>query len=794
MIAIDKYKKDDYKNPSDYLDPAEKFKNKDFFLRKSEWMYSLYLRDMCFIPYSRKANFIESRLYAQGRQSTVKYMDQLAPKRKIKGNENTNGSTFTDTKFQRKGMMNISWDIESPMPKFRLKVMGSLMQVDYNATAQGIDEQSDYQRNKMKFRKWAIKESAPFLKAVEDATGVTPAEDTKNIEMPFDPESIEQLNMIDKIGGFKLWYEIVMQKLIKWSYDLSEWDQIKMRMIEDAIDLGFIGMKDKTDQFSQRPMVEYVDPEFFVGRQTRFNDFSDLSEGGQIKFYSIQSLRETGEFTDYELRDMAYVYQGQLGNNVLNIPGTYGNYMQANITDHSSYLGFKVSVLDWEFESTDTEVYQTRKDAEGNPMYFKSDFNYNREGKKANSEKYNFKKRKRFYRCKWVIGTKKVYDFGYQYDVPHHSDDEPKCSFSMYRISDRSMVDLCKASLDSLQIAVLKYRNAVSKAKPAGIKVEFGSLSNMTLGGEIMSPLDILTIYRDTGDLLYKAGVDQGGRVLQGTADPVAELKGGMGPILMELITCFDLHLNRIREYTGLNAVVDASTPAQGAQVGTSKIAEAATNDILRPLLGAIKNVKKRGARNMASRWQIVALYAKDEVRAMVTAIGSAYTEIVKIGANEKDAFGLATFGINFEATIDDAMIARVDAAALQSMQAGKSGSPGISMKDYVFILRMLELGEVKLAEVYLAYREQQEKDLIDQRAMQNQQMNSQSAQQLEQLKAQNMKMATDMEIKKETSIIAAKSNADILKIKVEGEENRKTITWEMTEAKRLKVEQQSIA
>ena len=765
MIQVDKYSKNTFDNPSDDNDPAEKVKDETFFLKKSEWLYSLYLRDQCLVPYSKLAHFRLLRMYAQGMQPVQKYMELLTSRQRVKGRQEQYGLIEND-KFVRKGMMNISWDIYSPMPKFRNKVIGLLDKIDFNITAHAVDEESDYQRNMMKWKTWAIKENAEFLNAVAEASGAKiPASDQS---IPFEPESKDQLDMISKMGGFKLWTEIAMQKLVKWGFDLSDWSEIKKRMYEDAFDIGYMGCVDYTDRFTQRARVEYLDMAYFVGRENRFNDFKDLSEAGQIRFFSIQTLRETGEFTDDELRNMASSYQGLIGNAQLGLSA--GPSPVTAAYDYGRYKFFKIAVLDFEFESTDTEVYQIR-DVDGVKVPFKST------QKKRKNEKYIDKKRKRFYRCKWVIGTKKVYDYGYQYDVPYSNDDEPRSSYSVYRTQTRSMTDLCIPSLDQLQIAVLRYRNAVAKAPPSGIRVEFGSLSNMTLGGNVMSPMDILKVYRDSGDLIFRATVDSSGKPLQGVGDPISELKGGMGQILQELITCFNLEINNIRELTGLSAVVDASAPTPESQVGTARIAEAAANDVLRPMVNAYKFNKQRAGRNMASRWQIIAAFAKDPITAIISAAGSNYTEIIKIGHE----LSLPTIGIMFESTIDEAMIAKIDQAALASMQMGKNGQPGITMSDYFVIQRILEQGECKLAEVYLSYREQAQKDQQQQMALQNQKASADAASQLEAQKAKTTQMQTQFEMNKELAIIAAK-----------GEQDRKTILYEMTMAQKLGIKQEA--
>lgn len=308
-----------------------------------------------------------------------------------------------------------------------------------------------------------------------------------------------------------------------------------------------------------------------------------------------------------------------------------------------------------------------------------------------------------------------------------------------------------------------------------------------------MAPMDILRIRRDSGDLIWKASVDDRGQPLQGIPEPIKELVGGMGPILGELITCFNYELNSIREITGLNAIVDASAPNKDSQVGTSKIAEQATNDVLRPTLLAYKNIKKRSARNMASRWQIIASVAKDPIRAVVTSIGKAYTEIIKVGSE----ISLPTYGIDFDATIDDTTIARIDAAAMNSMAMGKNGQPGITMSQYTCLLRMLEQGEVLLAELYLSFCEQKSKEELDARSAQNQQLASQGAVLLEQEKMKSVQvelagkaqlLQTEYGLKIKEN--ALKANTDAMLIRIKGDEERKTLTHNMVEAKRLGVEQ----
>jgi hypothetical protein len=111
-------------------------------------------------------------------------------------------------------------------------------------------------------------------------------------------------------------------------------------------------------------------------------------------------------------------------------------------------------------------------------------------------------------------------------------------------------------------------QNALAMSANSGVAVEYTSLMNMKLGGEKMEPLEILSIRRDTGDLIYKMTTHMGKQNIPGGMRPIQELTGGIGPQLQEFITLFDLNLNFIRQLTGINEIADATTPDPNQSVG----------------------------------------------------------------------------------------------------------------------------------------------------------------------------------------------------------------------------------
>lgn len=717
---VEKYKDSRYTNPGDSIDPGKKNDPEDkhakeWFKRKMEYMYSCYIRDDAYIPYSTVRDYRILRLYAQGRQPNTKYMDRLTIQDKRTG--------------IRKGWMNISWDILPILPKFRSIVLGRFEEVDYNTQAHAIDDVSSTLREDAKWTKLVEAKYSKNLAEFKKELGIG---DDQEQQLPFVPKNMEEMDMLASMGFFRLAYEITMDKLLIATSQKANWQEIKRRVFEDAVDLGIIAVKDYTDPVSGKPMVRYVDPEYLIIRQTRMNDFSNVSEAAEITWHSIGDLRAFG-LTDEELIKASRAYAGIFGNPYMtDIPG----YPQ----DRNRYDYLKVAVLDAEFESFDTYLFESRM-INGNTVYFDLPFGT----KKASSKKNKFGTRQyqKRYRSKWVIGTDIIFDYGLQYDQSYDQENKPRSSYSCYRIAEKSMISQCLTSADDIQLATLKLRSAMAESKPAGVMIEFGSLKEIAMGGDKMDPFDILKLYRDRGDLIFKYALQSNGMPVQGGIPPISELRGGIGPYLDELMKILEFNINMIREITGINSVVDASAPAPNALVGTAQIAEQGTSNVLRPLLSGYRSVKQRAFMNICQRWQLAGKFYPQSLP-FVKEAGSSSIEILKVA---NDIYG-AVFDVYVDLPIREEDKMQLEQACLASMQAAKTGSVGITMSDYIYIKELMSINNMRSAWVYLSYREEQMQKQRDATAAQMQQMNAQQAQQQEMMKKQ-LEFETTMAIEK---------------------------------------------
>lgn len=689
---------------NDLQNPEAKVNDPEYFKKKAERFYWSYLNGYTTIAYTQTTEFLNNRLYAQGRQPNVKYMDTVCPKNK---------------QGKREGYDTISWDNFPVLPKMRAMVMGKFDPIDYAVNVNCVDELSNNLRDLEKLKYLTTETDREFFNDLYAKLGMP----QDKPHLPFEPRGIEDLDMMQEVGSFKLATEITLEQKLKKSLDHSDWSELKKRLIEDAFDCGFICAKDYNDPVTGEVKARYVDPAYFLVRQTRSNNFEDISEAAEIKFYSVQQLRSAG-VPDNQLWKCIRAMSGLFGN-----PGDlYNLNWNTFLTLTSKYDNVIIAVLDGESESLDMEYYEMSKG-----QIFNTPWGTDKPRKKDN--KLVKTKYRKWYRWKWVIGTDVVFDYGYQQDQIYDQYNRPKCSYSCYRITDRAIVSNCISVIDDLQITIQKLRLAWANAAPPGLAIEISSLSNMTIGGDKLSPFDLIKIYTQKGHMLYKASLSPGGIPLQGTGKFIEPLNSPIEPYLRACLLDIDMHLNHLRELTGISQVIDGSNPQPGQLAGVTQIQEQGTNNVLRPLLSSYQWVKRDICRKMA--WRI-------QLQAKTKLLLGEPTSFGDLVLAELDDISKPTVDVNVDVLLDDVMIQKIDAMALESLRAAKTGQVGITSSDYFFIQRALQTGQLKYAEFYLSAREQEQKKSIQANAQQMQEMNNLGAIQLEQEKQKTYVLQRD--------------------------------------------------
>jgi hypothetical protein len=708
---LDAYIKGGYSFPKDDINPDNK--NEKWGKQWCEAMVAQYRQGKTAIPYSSVSEFASLRLLADGKQDVRQYQKTLLD--------------ITDPEAKMTGYMNINWDIPAILPKFLRVVEGMMEQTDHQVVATAVDPSSTEEKEAAKLDMMYRMKYKEALDYVEKSMGIDRTGE-------YVPETLEELNLYEGAGGFKLAKETEIEQGLDYTFYISGWKEIKKQLIRDACVINCLATKDYTDQYTKKVKVRYADPACYVGQFSKHNDHRNMEYGGEIIQETISNLRKINpDVPEDELRTIAKKYEGANGNAYLD------SYSYDKDTHIGTYDGFLVDVIDAEWVSVNSKYKTKRKAPDGTENMYDEEWGKVWNTDKKKTEKFDIKV---VYKCKWIIGTTYTYDFGLQYDVPRPGKKEVELSYHLYKLPYRSLVSLAETFVHQMVSSYFKLQNAIAKARPSGIAIEMAALQNISLGGDKLKPLELLKILTQTGDLIWKSTTHHGQPNIPGGRTPIQELQGGIGTQLNEFVAIWEFNANAIREMTGINQVADASSPDPNMSVGGSEIAMASANNALRPLYSGYLNIKEQSAKNIALRLQLLIKHDKEAYTAYMPVIGSLGVQLISVGADTVDA----DYYIKYEAKPTAERKATIKDAAIKAMSPDRDGIIGIELPDFLMIERLLESSSLKFAEVYLNYKSKKNKER--QLKLQRENMDLDKQREQEAIKLKNELMQAEEKIK----------------------------------------------
>lgn len=738
--------KDDYKEknkfpaPDDYRDIKTKHSDKEWIIQAAEDHYSSFINGECSYGPDEIGQMVINRLYAEGMQSTDQYR--------------TAYTMAAENEDDRRTLAAISFDIVPAMVKLISIMMGKFDKIIHGMSAMAIDELSLSEKEDIMQDIMIEEYEGEFLRLMEEAIGKKRIDDQN---LPFQPRTREDIEMLKSMGCFKLTYEIIMEMLLSGTADRCGYEELERRMTYAAIVDGIAWGKNYIDPVSKKPSIRYADATNMIARMVNEDDpeHRRIIHAAEMVWYTAADLRAAGMEKE-EIQSVISKYAGAFGNSQHR--WTSDNWNDVNLKS------YKVLVLDGDFESYDSEFKELRE-IDGKKVPF--DLPHGSTGPSNKKNEFIRNTYPKRYQYKWIVGTKILIpgSYGYQ-DTMVYENDTPRSSFICYRFSKRSIVNQCISTLNDLQSVFLKLRVASLKARPKGLKIEIGSISQMQINDKDIDPWQILKIYDVTGNIFYQATMQPNGMFnTTGSVSPIEETVGGMGAILNELLTLLQQHINTLREVTGLNVTQDASSPPTGMLVGTAKIAQEATDNALQYIITGRKTLKKNIFQSLSSMWDLVLLHSKDKKSEYYKAFPGAPVEVVQL--NETHRRRKAMIIVDVDMAQEDKLL--VLQSADQSLKAAKAGQIGITMKDLVFIHMALRRGHLNWAFAYIGYRE----DMMQQQRQQAEaEMNKQNAAVSE--------AADKRKLEAKVTEIREKANADIAVGTALEKEKRETLRMQL--------------
>tara|TARA_R100001510_G_scaffold57663_1_gene66713 strand:- start:659 stop:3112 length:2454 start_codon:yes stop_codon:yes gene_type:complete len=669
----------------------------------------------------RMHDFEKNRDYANGTQDTSVYkqiLNSLDP-------NNGDGS-----------LLNLDWSPVPIVPKFVKVVVNRILSRKPYPSVEAIDPVSKGEKD----RAIAEVESSIMDKDLlmeAKAMGLQPMIDPSIL-----PDTTEEAEIfMDQ--NMKTNAEIAAQLGTALTLDWNEFDQnVYRRAVEDLVVCGMAVVKRENDP-NYGITTKYIDPAFFLHSYTDDPNMSDIVYGAHIKRISIQELkRQAGS----QLTEEQYE---NLGKTVMHKNYNDSSAFHNRSYDRNSrrytygYDDYLIDVMDFEFLSVDCVYYESKDSQFGNTgFYFKGN-----DYKMPNSSVYDRQPHKMenqtVYGGSYIYGTDMVYDYGMKKNIPKNIHDLTKARLSysvsctnLRKMQPKSIVSGVIGFADQLQLTHLKIQQAVAKAKPDGVLVDIEGLENVQLGrGGELQPLQIQDIYEQTGVFYYRSKNPEGGF----QNPPIRSIENSIRNI-NEYINLYNHYLRMIRDATGINEVMDASTPKGDALVGVQQQAIAAGNNALYDITNASIVLYRRVCEDIVKCLQVI---PSDSVlyRVYSKAIGEKSMELL----STFDDLPMYNFGIRVtqEMSDDDRIFLEQN---IQATLAQKE----IDLEDAMAIRQVKDIDQ---AQRLLAVK--RKKRMAEMQAQQQQniqlqaQANSQAAQASAQMEMQKLQMEAQMEAQK---------------------------------------------
>ena len=722
------------KNFPDPLASQETKISKDYGLKYAKAIENQWgkIQDEQSLYRRRSQVFEKNRDYANGVQDTTVYKQIL---------------TSLDPNNGDGSLVNLDYTPVPILPKFARIVVNKILSRNPYPNLEAVDPLSSSAKNAHKKRIMNQVQMKDQLKQLKDMTGGLVLDQDPD-KLPDSPEEAEILLDTNIKTDAEIAGQVATNLTLEWN---SFNDNIFRRCVQDLVACGMAVVKRSNDP-NYGIKTDYVDPVKFIHSSTEDPNFSDITYAGHIRTISIQELKRLAgdELDEEQYRKIAEKSKSYNGDFSKMSQVYYDQTMGRNVYGYDEYM---VDVLDFEFLSVDCMYFEEKENRHGNTGFYYEGFEYKEKSGKGVYERRPHKMEiTSVYGGMLVLGCDYLIGYGLKTNVPRNMHDITRARLSYSAVATnlrdmmpKSMVDSCIGFADMLQITHLKIQQSIAKAKPDGLIIDIEGLENVQLGkGGELQPLELHDIYEQTGVFYYRSKNAEGG--FQGP--PIQQIPNSIRNI-NELITLYNHYLNMIRDTTGINEMMDASTPKGDTLVGVQQQAIAAGNNATYDITNASTVLFKQVCDDIVKCLQIIPT-------------DSVLMEIYKNAIGSENMNALSGFSdlpmFNFGVTVQKDMEDQEKVYLEQNIQASLAQKE-IDLEDAMAIRSLKDINQ---AERLLVVRRKKRMKEMQEQAQQNSQMQAQQAQQAAQSAAQAEQQRMQMEFEMEQQKMQLKTQMEM--------------------------------
>lgn len=493
----------------------------------------------------------------------------------------------------------VDWTVRAIVSGYRDKAISRLMKNDYSIVATAVDalakdEQDDYYASikaKLAMRELMIQQNPELANH--------PMLQLQGSE----PRDLEELEMrVSQNEQFNRSKDAEMA--IELGFYENNYKAQRRMIYEDLFDYGVAGFADSLGE-DNHAKFRRVEPSCVIVSNAKDGTFSDIVHAGEqidvslIDLATVKDDKGVLVFDEKELTEFASSIAGKV----------FGNPTSTGL--NSGFLKpidkFKCKVVDIKFYTYNTDTYTNRVDANGNIVFRKEKYG---RGEDTNI-RYIRKRIQYVYKCKWVVGTDKCYDWGMCYDQPRSNDTKKKAmtrlpytffAYNFFQMKAQGYMERLIPYLDDYQLTMLKIQNFKNRAVPSGWWMDLDALETVALskGGADMTPKQLIQLFMETGVLLGRSK-DAADQPRSQNWKPIIPIENTAAS---ELAMFYQDLLNTvmaIEKMTGYN-MITSGNPNPKTLTSGYEVANESTDDALYPLAFAEEYLSTRLAENVLCR------------------------------------------------------------------------------------------------------------------------------------------------------------------------------------------------
>ena len=675
------YKDREWAFPKQEINPDKK--DAEYHKSWSQGIYSLFCRQKTAWSTNGQKNFQELRDYSNGEQSTDRYKKWLVNDLNTGADSTVAIDSFDSTPVSRiakkEGWLSMMWQNISPAPAILNALHGQFDKLDFDLYVDVIDAESK-----------DLEESEAYLKFFEGQNLEWQNEYKLKAGIPIDentyyPKSVQEFEMYKAQGGFKLSVARSMQKLLRYSFDISKWDTVtRKKVVDDLICIRYGAVRDYFDSEDNKFKTKWIDPARLVIQFSNEHDYHDSEYAGYYSLWTISNLKtKLPDVPEDEWFQLGKASKGSYGN-----PGDYWETQYSKLDPSTlvyGYDGFKVPVFEAEWIDTNIKKRKYYKDRYGRQQV--KDLPFDSTATDGSNKEIKNTSIRLVRQCNWVLGTDYCFDWGVVKMASRKRYSKPQLTFHVEQLLQPAIIERLVPILDQIEITFLRYQNSLAKMVENGYAVNTAMLANLNYGGEKLDSKGILRLFKETGFFLYQYSAGTG-LYTGGAATPITPIEGGMKNRVEETIQTMALWIEKIKTLTGIDLIAISQQPVMVDSKEGQNEQPQITQDVLKPILDAMSEVKESVGGSIMRRAQI-GIRNSDVIRKAYAGVIS-NADMEALVRMESDG---VQYGLSLKARPDRIAKKKFERWIEIALQNTREQRPGIELPDAIRFSNLLENG-----------------------------------------------------------------------------------------------------